>query len=319
MDWKLILWILLGVVGFSAFMYVFSAFVASYCVYTKTLKRQSAEQWSRTPQVEGIAKEMFDEGMAWHQRNLSAKRDLHIVNDGLNLYGEYYDFGSDKCVIILSGRSESLTYGYYFAEPYAKFGLNVLVIDPRAHGMSDGTFNTVGFEESRDALAWAEHIHRSFGIKSILFHGICIGAAAGIFALTSQDCPDYIDGIVAEGMFANFGESMKNHIIERKKPLFLTYPLINMWMKRYTGHHMDYGPIDVIAKQTKPILLLHGKKDLYSLPEYAEKLFDLCPAKNKSIVWFEEGEHSLLRPTNKQNYDDAIVRYLSQVYTMIKL
>lgn len=319
MELETVLYVILGVLLFSAFMYVLSAFVASYFVYTKTLARQSGDRWSRNPTLEGIEKEMFDEGALWHTSNASKKRDVHIVSDGLNLYGEYYDFGSDRCVIILSGRTESLTYGYYFAEPYAKNGLNVLVIDPRAHGQSDGKFNTVGFEESKDALAWAKFVHDSFGIRSIIFHGICIGAAAGILAMTSEGCPDYIDSIVTEGMFANFGESMKNHMIEKKKPLFLAYGFINMWMKHYTGHHMDFGPIDVIPKMKKPILMLQGKKDIYSLPEYAEKMFDIYPSNDKKLVYFDEGKHSQLRPTNKEKYDSAIEAHLNNIYKTIKV
>ena len=36
------------------------------------------------------------------------------------LIGEYFDFGKDRCVIILPGRCESLMYSYYFAPPYEK-------------------------------------------------------------------------------------------------------------------------------------------------------------------------------------------------------
>lgn len=292
--------------------------VASFCVYDRTLRRKSAEQWGRHPSCTDEAHlEMDAEGMRWHEENLSRKRDVHILHKGLNLYGEFYDFGADKCVMILSGRTESLRYGYYFAIPYAAAGYNVLVFDPRAHGESDGEFNTVGFEESGDALAWAAFLHDELGMRKVLFHGICIGAAGSILALTREGCPDYIVGMVADGMFPNFGESMKNHLIERKKPVRGMYALINFWMKHYTGHSMSYGPIDVIHKLQKPILMLYSREDLYSRPDFAQKLFDLAASKQKKLVWFEHGAHSMLRHTDTERYDKAITEFLTESFAEI--
>ena len=181
--------------------------------------------------------------------------DVKLYRNNLNLYGEYYDFGKKTCVMILSGRTESLRYGYYFAEAYSD-KCNVLVIDPRAHGLSDGEYNTVGFEESKDILAWVKFVNQELKIDSIIFHGICIGAAGGMYTITNEECPDFVKAIITEGMFPNFGESMKNHLIEKKKPVFIFYNMVNGWMKHYTGHSMNFGPINVIDKLNKPLLTL---------------------------------------------------------------
>ena len=304
----------------SLLMLPISVVVASYCVYTATLRRTKKEKWARNPSsLEPKQIGMYDEGMAWHEKNKEYMHEVHIKNNGLNLYGEYYDFGCDRCVMILSGRTESLRYGYYFAIPYSEIGFNILVVDPRAHGNSDGEFNTIGFEESGDALAWADFIHGKYGMDTIIFHGICIGAAGGMYAITSESCPDYIKGMVVEGMFANFGESMKNHLIERKKPVIFVYSMINFWMKHYTGHTMDKGPIDVIHKMDKPLLMLHSKEDAYSTPEYAQRLYDMCPSQNKALVWHEHGEHSMLRPTDTEKYDTAIKNFIAENFSSNKV
>lgn len=256
---------------------------------------------------------MYEIGLAWAQENCEYKRDVHIVREGLNLYGEYYDYGYSKAVIILSGRTESHDYGYYFAPPYAQSGYNVLVIDPRAHGMSDGVYNTVGFEESKDALQWAELLHHTYHVQSIVFHGICIGAAGAMFAITSEECPDYISGLVTEGMFPNFAQTMKNHLIERKKMLFPVLHLIDLQMRMRTGHSMKKGPIDVIIRLNKPILMLQSLQDQYSTADNAKKMFDLCPSEHKELVLFDEGKHSMLRITDTAKYDRAIVCFLDQI------
>ena len=296
-------------------LWMLSYIVASYCAYTQTLRRGDKEHWGRgiPEDLSPQSKEMYRLGMEWANENADKKKDVHVVRDGLNLYGEYYDFGYSRCVMILSGRTESLRYGYYFAIPYAKHRCNVLVFDARAHGLSDGDFNTVGFEEGLDDLVWVDLLQKGLGVKSIVFHGICIGSAGGMYALTGKNPPACVDGIVTEGMFPNFGESMKNHLIEKKKPVFIFFDLLDAWMKHYTGHSMKFGPIDVIDKLDKPLLMLHGQKDIYSTPEYAQKLYDLAGTKQKRLVWFEEGRHSMLRITDTEKYDEAIAAFLAEL------
>ena len=309
-------WIILAcLAGSGILMWPLTLFVASKCVYNSTLRRTEPDKWGRAPSApdDPPSMEMDAMGMEWAEANRHAMKEVHTVRDGVNLYGEYYDFGHKRVVMILSGRTESLRYGYYFAIPYAGAGWNILVVDPRAHGKSDGEFNTVGFEESRDDIAWVKHLRDCHGVEQVVFHGICIGAAGGMLALTSGDCPDTVCGIVTEGMFPNFGESMKNHLIERKKPVKTFYPFINMWMKHYTGHSMSYGPINVIHKLNVPLLMLHSKEDIYSTPFYAQKLYDAAGAAEKRLVWFEHGRHSMLRITDTELYDTSVTAFVGQL------
>ncbi len=308
------LWIVGFLIVSGLFMWVLTYFVASYCAYTQTLKRRSKEQWSREEpsDLPLDSQKMYQIGREWESQNRQFKKDVHIVRDGLNLYGEYFDFGYDRCVMILSGRTDGLTYGYYFATPYAKNRFNVLVFDARAHGESDGEYNTVGFEESLDDVEWVKFLKEKCGIKTVIFHGICIGSAGGLIALTSQASKGCADAIVAEGMFARFSESVKNHLIERKRPVFIFLDLIDMWMKKYTGHSMKKGPIDFIDKLDKPLLMLHSKEDRYSTPENAQKLYDKAGTSNKKLVWFEKGAHSMLRVTDTEKYDREIEEFIKE-------
>ena len=307
-------WILVALAVGGVLMWPVSLVVASKIVYDSTLRRKTPDKWGSGPSAPDNPQfmEMDGIGQAWLAAHEACKREVHIVRDGLNLYGEYFDLGYDRAVMILSGRTESRRYGYFFAAPYEAAGCNILVVDPRAHGMSDGEFNTVGFEESRDALAWAEFLHGELGVRAVLYHGICIGAAGAVLAASAEDCPDYVCGVVAEGMFPCFGESMKNHLIERKKPVKTFYPFIDMWMKHYTGHSMSRGPRDVIHRLRVPLLMLHSREDTYSLPENARRLYELAGSDRKRLVWFEHGRHSMLRITDPALYDGAIAAFVAE-------
>ena len=316
-DFWTVFWYILGavlVLGLS--FYVFMILFASYKIYTLTLRRNSKEQWSRDSVIDDPNQQKMDAmGQAWRAAHVHLKEDVHIVRDGVNLYGEYYDLGFKRCCMLLSGRTESLRYGYFFVKPYAEAGWNVMVFDPRAHGNSDGKFNTLGFEESLDDLAWAKFLHEEKGMEQVIFHGICIGAAGGMLAITHDDCPEYVAGIVTEGMFAYFGYSMHRQLVQRKRNFWPILHAINMWNKHYTGHSFMRGPIHVIHKLEKPLLMLHSKEDPVSIPEYAQKLYDLCPSEKKQLVWFDHGGHSLLRITDTEKYDASIKAFLARYFS----
>jgi dienelactone hydrolase len=171
----------------------------------------------------------------------------------------------------------------------------------------------VGFEESKDALAWINYIVKEFKVKSVVLHGICIGAAGAMLAATSDSCPAEVKAVVTDGMFVNFAESVKNHLIERKKPVFIMLDLIDAQMIKYTGHSMKVGPIDYVGRLNKPLLMLHSKEDIYSTPEKAVELFNKAGSAQKEIVWFPKGEHSMLRYTDTQRYDNAIKAFLEKI------
>ena len=122
------IWLILGFVVLS-FLGMFAAtWPIAKKVYHNILVRTGPEKWTRAnsypPNPEHTR--MFDLGMDWARENEAHKRPVSIENEGLKLAGEYFDFGHKRCAIIFPGRTESLYYSYYFAQPYAEAGCNIL-------------------------------------------------------------------------------------------------------------------------------------------------------------------------------------------------
>ena len=256
---------------------------------------------------------MFERGLEFAARYKDRIVPLEIENEGLRLFGEFFDFGSKKAVIIIPGRTESLAYSYYFAEPYRKASFNVLVIDMRATGLSDGKYYSLGYKEYRDVIEWGKLIHDRFGNESIVLHGICIGAQSAVFTLTSDDCPEYFTGVCVDGMFKNFYETFKNHMKEIKKPIFPVCHEVMLIHLLVTGAKgISYGPFKAIRKLRKPILFIYTTKDIYSLPALGQKLYDDAASPVKEIVWFEKGGHSHIRINDEEGYDKAVCDFLER-------
>ena len=287
--------------------------VLSYILYSILLVRTSPKKWGRECSIpdDEEYKRMFDIGIAWDEQYKQYKQPVEITSDGFKLVGEYYDFGAKKSVIIIAGRMESLLYSYYFAEPYRRLGYNILVIDNRAHGLSEGKYLTLGFKEYRDILRWGEMLHDKFAQESIVLHGICIGSCVALFALCAPECPDYFRAMVAEGMYTSFYDSFVNHMIDGHHPVNPLTPMVMLYIKLFTGFDAHIGPLDRIAELKKPILFLHSREDTFSLPKEVQQVYDRCTS-DKELVWFDKGAHSRVRINAPEKYDDTIIRFYKE-------
>lgn len=314
------LWITLGVVallsvGGIVFMLCKTVPIAKN-VYFQQLVRTSPEKWgwacSAPDNEEQVA--MWNAGNVWADAHMDNMTEVSIENEGLKLYGQYFDFGNKKrCVIILAGRAECHKYSYYFAEPYQKIGCNVFVIDARAHGKSDGKYNTLGVCESRDLRAWIKLLEDKFGMEEIFFHTICIGTSSALLLLTSPDCPKSVKGIVSEGPYISFRETFRQHMIVDKRPLFPVLDLVMLCIRKYSGTNVyKTAPIKLIDKLKLPVLFIFGEGDKFSIPPRSRELFAKCGSEDKNIVWFKKGCHSHLRLNNTEGYDRVVADFMSK-------
>ena len=312
------LWILLGVLGFALISGVIMTFVVAWVIYSTLLVRTKPEKWNRTisfPEDEEYCR-MHDIGIAWSEPYKDRIREVEVKSDGLKLAGEYFDFGFKKAAIIIAGRTECVQYSYYFAEPFRRAGRNVLVIDNRAHGHSEGKVSCLGYREWHDVLAWSRLLHDELGNERVFLHGICIGSNTALLTLIAPDCPDYIEGMSCEGMFTTFYTSFVNHMkIDRPKKKRFPVVYETMLLIRIFSHAnvMTDGPYKRIDKLRKPILMLHSREDQFSTPDQAEYLFAHCTAPHKKLAWFPHGAHSRIRINDTEAYDDTIVGYLSEL------
>lgn len=310
----IILWCILGIIILSALGGVIYTWNLSGKIYTNLLVRETDDKWGRVcsfPEDKEYS-EMYEQALSWKELYSDHMKPVSVVSDGLHLAGEYYDFGSDRAVIIIPGRTESCLYSCYFAEPYRKSGLNVLTIDNRAHGLSEGKYPALGFSEYRDLLAWGKMLNEDFSIRQVYLHGICIGASAALFALCDKNCPSYMAGMVADGMYTTFFDSFKAHMIEDHHPVFPVAHEIMLRIYMNTGAKpISDGPVKRIGDLDRPILFLHSREDTFSLPEKTESLYNMCKAK-KSIHFFDKGAHSRIRYKNTDEYDQQIIGFMRE-------
>lgn len=293
---------------------IVSGILVGRMLYYKHLVRKNPTDWGHVCSDPDDYEQhmMWDEGLAWAEKNRVYCKEVDIVSEGLKLHGEYFDFGSKKAVILVPGRTESLCYSYYYAPAYQHLGVNVLCIDKRAHGYSEGRVEDNGQHSYVDLLAWIRLLHDEYGIEDITLHGICIGCSLCCFTLASPDCPSYVKRFVADGMYETFEKTFRNHMKKDQRTIFPYCLCTMLWGRKVSGADFIFnGPTKQIGKVKAATLLLYTDKDLFSTPDQAKRLYEKCQAP-KELVWFHEGRHSHIRYHNKETYDATVQRFLKE-------
>ena len=309
----LIVGILLGVALISA---IVLPFIVAYIVYSKTLMRGKSGTWGREHCSEPGCfplETMWERGLKWQEKNKSFIKELEIKSkDGLKLVAEWFDYGFDKTVIILPGRREVLIYSYFYAKPYQGCGYNVLVVDQRAHGLSEGKYSTGGIKEAEDVSLWMQYMHDVLNQKEIILHGICVGTCCSTIVATQYKV-DYLKAVILDSAFISYKEIYKNHYLESGHKLFPVFYLIWFWFWLFTKCHInDSNPEKYMPDFDLPVLFIWGTKDVYCLPEKSKILFEKCGSKKKEIAWFEGAEHSRVRLFDENRYDSLISDFLAR-------
>ena len=304
--------IALLLIGGFVYMWIFCMKIAKK-QYTNMFIRESKDKWARGNSAPENAEHtvMFDTGMKWGNENASYMKEIEMTSfDGLKMKGEYFDFGNDKACLIMAGRAETCKYCYYFADLYQKNNYNIIVVDPRAAGLSEGKTTGAGMLEGRDVDSWINAVHEQFGISHFVIHGICIGSVAAIYVAAEHN--PYLDAIVLEGPFVSFYNVLKQRTKNLGKPTFPVCFQMGILFKKIAGINIfGYTPLKAIKKVQVPQLMICGRQDVSSLPKYFDKINDASGSTRKQMVWFDEGAHSHLRIRNLEAYDKAVTDFIN--------
>ena len=316
--YTIIIIIVAATLGAGLLVSVVLTFIIAYKVYSRTLMRGKSGSWGREQCSEPgnpALETMWKRGLEWVKDDQSFIKELSIKsNDGLKLVGEWFDYGFDRTIVILPGRRETLVYSYYYAKPYRNCGFNVLVIDQRAHGLSEGKYSTCGIKEADDVKLWLTYLHDELSQKEVYIHGICVGTCVtSIVASTFKK--DYLKGIIMDSAFITYQEIYKNHYIESGHALFPVYYQIWAWFSFFTHCNIkDASTVKYVAKfDNIPALFIWGTKDIYCLPEKSKELYAACSSNKKEIIWFEGALHSRVRLSDEERYDAVISDFLARV------
>lgn len=242
-----------------------------------------------------------------------------ISYDNLKLYGRYYKNGESKGTILLfhGYRSAAKRDFSCVVKLYYNMGLNVLLVDQRAHGKSEGKLITYGIKESRDVVSWIEFLCKKYGEKEYVLDGLSMGATTVLLS-TRFNLPDSVKGIIADCGFTSPAEiiglvSKRNFHISSK----ISVPLMNFLCKVFGGFDLKEFSTDKILKNnTKPLLLTHGKSDGFVPCEMSQRAYNAASG-DKELYIVDDADHGMSFLKDKENVVEKLSNFLSKNFTFL--
>ena len=239
-------------------------------------------------------------------RSMSHKNVEIKSHDGLTLRGKYYEYKPGAPI-------ELMLHGYRGnAERDLSGGVlrafavehNVLVVDNRGCGRSDGRVSSFGVFESEDCLSWVEYIidYIDFSAKIILT-GISMGATSVLMAGSRDDLPPNVIGVLADCGYTS-GEAIISKVIEDMKlPSKLVMPCVRIAAKALGKFDLsDASAVDLLDGCTLPVIFFHGDDDDFVPCEMSAENYEACGSENKRLVIIEGAGHGLCYVTNPSKY-----------------
>lgn len=241
--------------------------------------------------------------------------------DGAKLAGTYIEAPSPshKTVIIFHGiyhnRGMSLTY----VPMYRKLGYNVLLVDHRGFGESDGEGTTWGIHEIDDIDSWVMWLKSRDSNVTIGMHGVSLGAAMELLYSQTEEGKK-IAFYVADSSYGNILNMAVSKLesINSDSPLIegvkVITPFVEVVTWYHTGHILDYyDPGDAVTHMTSPVLFIHGSEDKLLSPDEAAALYENSGSLKKYLYMCPGASHAMAYQTDPDAYEKEVRDFLNNI------
>lgn len=265
---------------------------------------------------------LFDEALY----NSASKEDITLKSfDGLNLTSTLImnENPTNKFIVLVHGVSICYVGSLKYFDIFYRNGFNVLIVNQRRHGKSEGKYSTYGFYEKYDVNMWIEYLKSRFGNDIILgLHGESMGAGTVMETIPLNDS---IKFVIEDCGYSNFHEligfqithAYKNRLV--RKILRPSLIFANFFMKTKAKFSMKkIVPIDIVSSTSLPMMFIHGKED-YFVPWYMA--VDLYKAKTKGykeLYLVEGAKHAEALEVNKILYEKKIMTFIEKALSLYK-
>ena len=231
-----------------------------------------AGEYGRRQITRALRSDFRDEPERW---GFDPAEELALTaSDGVRLHAWLFKAPAPAPTIILchghGGNKHTLL-------PFANLlfpAYNVLLLDARGHGESEGTRTTIGYEERLDVHAAVDELlRRDLGPIGIL--GTSMGAAIAILAAAEDQ---RIAAVVADSSFARLRWAVAEVARLRGYPPGVASVMANaacrMTSLRLRYPMTAFDPIEVVARiAPRPLLLIHGENDELINARHARLLY----------------------------------------------
>lgn len=303
------LYYILGGIAALAALYLLLCFVCFRLTFYAR-RRRKVREYDLPPGK--IYEPYHDQLRAWiDMTRTTPHEDLYITSrDGLRLHAAYYECDpAAPCEIIVHGyRGSPQRDTAAGLERCFQVGHNVLLVDQRTAGKSEGRVISFGAREQYDCLAWIDAINQKRGMdKDVILAGVSMGAATVMLAC-AHPLPSNVKYVLADCGYSSARDIIRKVVRENLHlPNFIFYPMIRMGGLLFGGFDANkISPARAVANATVPMIFIHGKDDGFVPAYMSERCYDACNAPYKKLLLVRGANHGLSLVIDPDGYYGAI-------------
>lgn len=238
--------------------------------------------------------------------------DLYINSfDNLKLHALFINNQSNKTIICVHGYKAK--DGLYDFGMSAKFlnslGYNLLFVDNRAHGLSQGKYIGFGVLDSIDVNSWIDYLVANMNQETIILYGMSMGAAT---VMNTQN--NKVKAIIADCGFASGYDEVVYQIKKMYHlPSFPLVPISNILLKLLAKYSLkDKEAYKSIKNYKNNLLIIHGSRDHFVPTSDAYKIFENA-ACHKKILIVPGASHAKSYLKDTELYEQTIKEFLDEI------
>ena len=168
-----------------------------------------------------------------------------------------------RCAILLHGYGDAKVGAIAWAPTLVELGFNILALDLRAHGGSEGDACTAGFFERHDVSQVIDQLRRDQPLETgrIVLFGVSLGAAvAAATAVLRED----IAAVVMECPFADYELAAASHAEVLGAPgKWLGAMAFRQAQKIAKADFSAVRPVDLIPRIACPLMVIRSEADVF--------------------------------------------------------
>lgn len=244
----------------------------------------------------------------WYSEN---GEDVYIMSDSLRLHGKLFKNPGTKYALVCHGYTSKAKHMAGFVNKFHSLGYNVLAVDARAHGDSEGTKIGMGWVERFDVIEWIKYIISLEPDAQIILHGVSMGASTVLMA-SGEDLPKNVKAIIADCGYTSEWDEFRQEADVLHIPWFPVLNASSAISKVRDGYDFKQASaVEQVKKSHIPTLFIHGSKD--ELVPYG-MLNELYSAANceKEILTIQGAGHALSSSVAPELYWNTVETFLKK-------
>ncbi len=234
-----------------------------------------------------------------------------MSHDNINLRGYSIQQESSIYVIMVHGyRSDGASLIAPIKKMY-KQGYNLLIPDLRGHGLSEGDYIGMGWDDRLDVLLWIDSIIKQDKNASIVLYGVSMGGAT-VMNVAGEMLPTQVKAIIEDCGYTNVWEVFQKQLDMDYLKSEISLHIASVVTKMRAGYFLeDNKPIEQVKKSQTPMLFIHGDKDEFVPYEMLDQLYNAATCEKEKLV-IKNATHTNSCSVDPDLYYQTVFRFIDK-------